>query len=138
MTTLINIILVTSIWCLGITIATQKDMVLHFIRRWAEQKDSKWFEPIVICPWCMPSIHSLIGYSFCFATEIVTVFNWNIVLMYPIVVCGSSVVTGVIWSVYKMIEVKTKHLTNIESLSHFDLKERKEQYKRKKNISYSG
>lgn len=101
MMTLLSLILVTSIWVLGLTIATQKDMVLYFLREEAEKMESKIFEPIIICHWCMPSLHSLVGYVFVFFTGIVDEFTWRVALMYPLVVCGSSLVCGLVWAIYK-------------------------------------
>lgn len=133
MITLLSLILVTSIWVLGLTIATQQDMVLYFLREAAEKRESKIFEPIILCHWCMPSLHSIVGYLFVFGTGIASNFTWKIALMYPLVVCGSSLTCGLIWAVYKKIEVQTEHFKNIEQLSHWDKLDRKKQYSQRTN-----
>lgn len=133
MMTLLSLILVTSIWVLGLTIATQKDMVLYFLREEAEKMESKIFEPIIICHWCMPSLHSLVGYVFVFFTGIVDEFTWRVALMYPLVVCGSSLVCGLVWAIYKKIEVQTNHFNNLEQMSHWDVKDRKKKFSQRVN-----
>lgn len=126
MTTLLSIILITGIWCLGITIVTQPDMGLGFIRVWAESKKSKWFEPLILCPWCLPSVHSMFGYFFGWILG----FNitWNIIMVYPLVVAGASVVSGTVWTICEYLFIKTKYFSHIEKLSYFDLKDRKRGY----------
>ncbi|MBP6478172.1 MAG: hypothetical protein KA290_10675 [Chitinophagaceae bacterium] len=123
---LLQIILLTSIWCLGVTIVTQPDMALGRLREWAEGKESMWFQPLLICPWCLPSIHSIFGYLF--SLLIGVEITWKIIAIYPLVVAGASVVTGLIWSLCTLIFIKTKHFTNIEQMSYFDLKDRKRIY----------
>lgn len=136
MTTLFTIMCITIIWCLGITIVTQPYMALGGVRRWAELKKSKWMEPLILCEWCMPSIHSLIGYAFAVAMRIIPPpFSFTLMVMYPLVVMGSSFITGVLWSVYKLIESKTRHLKNLEQLSHFDISDRKTKFKNARKIS---
>jgi hypothetical protein len=50
--------------------------------------------------------------------------------MYPVVVCGSSVVTGITWALYGLISNATKYFMNAEKLKYFDIKDRKEKYNR--------
>lgn len=129
MSLLFNLILITSIWCIGLTIVTQNNMLLHSVRIWAESKESKWYAPLILCTWCLPSIHSAVGYGFAVGIGIINSFSWRLVFMYPLVVMGASFVTGIVWSVYELISIKTQYYTNIEQLSYFDLKERKKNYK---------
>lgn len=129
----LQLILITTIWCLGITVASQEGMIIHGIRKWADAKESKWAMPAITCIWCMPSIHSLAGYGFSIGVGVISSFSWSLVFMYPLVVCGASFCSGFIWAIYEMIAIKTKHISNIESMSYFDLKERKQSYK--KNVT---
>lgn len=125
---LLQIILLTSIWCIGIKIVTQDGMLLAVVRKEAEKRfelGSVIYDPLVLCEWCMPSIHSVFGYGFAVAIGVVDHFSWRLILMYPLVVMGASLLCGMIWATYKMIEIKTKHFEHIEQLSYFDLKERK-------------
>ena len=132
MTWILIWIAITSIWVLGITIATQEGMVFYKLREWAQKKGMKIFEPIVLCIWCMPSIHSFIGYFFCVGTGLLSI-DWHQVIAYPIVVSGSSLVSGIVWTWYKKLEVHWKHLTNIERISFYDLKDRRRENWEKNN-----
>ena len=128
---LIKIIFLTSVWVLGLTIVTQPEMALGEFRRWAEIKRRAIFEPIILCEWCMPSIHSLIGFAFAFALHVIPFkFSWDYVLMYPLVVMGSSFVCGMLWNSWKLLEVKISYFSNIEKLAHYDVADRKSRYKR--------
>jgi hypothetical protein len=128
---IISLILITTIWVLGLTIVTQEGMLLFSIREWANKKHeagNKWMEPVIICYYCMPSIHSLIAYLFAIGIGIITSFEWKLVFMYPLVVMGSSLLNGIVWGIHKMIETKTGYFENMEQLTHWDIMDRKKQH----------
>jgi ABC-type spermidine/putrescine transport system permease subunit II len=113
---LMKLILITAIWCLGIKIATAKGMILEGLGEWAEDKveqGHKIFEPLLVCPWCMPSIHSAIGYLFAFSIGVVADFKFELVIMYPLVVMGASVVTGLTWTIYETISQVYQYFKNL-------------------------
>lgn len=115
MIVLIKLILITSVWVLGLTIATQEDMVFGNLRRWAEGQDKKIYETIILCEWCMPTVHSLFGYCFAIATGIVSDLNWGTIIMYPLVVMGSSIVCGITWSIYNMIDSISQYFKTLNN-----------------------
>lgn len=131
MISIFSLIAITTIWILGLTIVTQPGMGLHSIRKWAEGKESKVFQPLILCPWCMPSIHSLAGYFFAVIIGVVEL-NFNIAFAYPIVVCGSSFCAGFLWTIYTKTEAHLKYLQNIEKLTFWDIKDRQELHNHKK------
>jgi hypothetical protein len=100
---LLKLIALTSIWVLGLKIVTSEGMILS---KWADYGKKKVeegkliFEPLIVCEWCMPSIHSLFGYGFAFALGILPV-SWALLFIYPLVVMGSSIVAGLTWGSYK-------------------------------------
>ncbi len=107
MISLFSIIAITSIWVLGIKIATAEGMVLESVGNWAINKavsGKRIFEPLLVCHWCMPSIHSLFGYGFFFA--LTGSMSWGLVACYPIAVMGSSLLCGLIWGVKSIMEQK--------------------------------
>lgn len=130
MTLIFELILLTSILVIGWTIITQPEMGLYFLREWAETKESKLLNATMFCHWCMPSSWSLIGYLFAALIGLIDSFSWSLVFMYPIVVCGSSFLCGLLWAVYKKIEIETKYYHNEEQNVYFNLKDRKARYKR--------
>jgi hypothetical protein len=122
---LIKLILLTTIWNLGVEIIFSDGMGLENVRKWAEEKKSKWYEVIFWCVWCRPSIHSLIVYAAAIGIGLIKVFSWKLVVIYPFVVAGSSLLSGVIWSIYKLIEIKSLYYKHKEQNEFFDLKDRK-------------
>lgn len=100
---LAKLIIITSILVLGYTASSQEGMILYPIRKWAETKKSKIYEPLFLCHWCAPSIYSVLGYFFIWIIGNFSSFTWNEVAIYPLVVCGSSMVNGLVWATYKCI-----------------------------------
>lgn len=102
----LNIILILSIWCLGIKVVTAKGMILQGLGEWGNGKvedGHKIWEPLLVCPWCLPSFHSLIGYSFAIGLGVIDKFEWRLVIMLPLVIMGASVVTGLTWTIYETV-----------------------------------
>jgi len=125
-----DLILLTSIIVIGITVVTQEGMLLFWVREWAEEKKSKIFDALIRCIWCMSSVWSLIGFLFASLIGVINHFSWHLIFIYPIVVCGSSFVSGFFWTLYKKIEIQIKVYENEEQNLFFDLKDRKAKYKR--------
>lgn len=100
---LLKLILLTTIWCLGMKILTSEGMILEKLGRHAHGKVSEGrliYDPLIACEWCMPSLHSVVGYFFAVVLGVVTVFSWRLVIIYPLVAIGASVGTGFIWNAY--------------------------------------
>lgn len=131
-----KLILLCHIWVMGITIATSEGMIFYSWRVWANKKieaGQRIWETIFTCHWCAPSIHSLVAYLFAFILGIIVKFEWNLVFIYPLVVMGTSLLNGIVWSVYKLIESATKYYVNAEKLKYFEIKDRKTKYHEKVN-----
>ena len=123
MITLLSIISITSIWVLGLTIATQEGMILYSIREWGDKihsKGNKWIEPIILCHWCMPSLHSIVGYAFAYKIGVIDFVSWQIVFMYPLVVMGSSMLNGLVWGIHKLIENKSSYYEHVENIERME------------------
>lgn len=109
---LFKLILLTSVWVLGVRMVTDKGMLLEDWRKWAENKHAKIYEAIVLCHLCMPSLHSSVGYLFGFGLGIAGVFEWKYLLLYPLVVMGSSMLNGIVWGVFKTFTAMSKYFEN--------------------------
>ncbi len=109
---LIKLVIVTSLLILGYTIASQEEMVLHSVRVWAEKKYDegwRWLKPVFLCIWCMASVWSLFGFVFAYQLGFIKCDSWNILWYYPLCVCGSSLLSGLTWTIYTTINaVKDK------------------------------
>lgn len=132
-----KLIVITSIWVLGLTIVTQKGMALYNFRQWAETKKSLWFEPIILCEWCMPSIHSLIGYAIAIGLGVINHFSWSLVVAYILVVMGSSVVSGMTWALYSLIAKLIEYYSHVEKLAYFDVDDRKKAFQRRQSQTHN-
>lgn len=117
-------ILFTSILVLGAKIVTHEEMALNSLLVLATNKKSKWFEALLICAWCMPSIWSIFGYAF---ANLYLGFTWNIakcnLVFYPIIVGAASVISGITWTlILYFIELlnSIKMKNEIFKLEHYD------------------
>ena len=98
---LIQLIIITSIWCLGVKIITAEGMILQKLGVYAKQQVDKGnivWDALVNCEWCLASIHSLLGYLFALGIGVITKFEWRLIFMYPLVAMGTSLLTGMIWN----------------------------------------
>lgn len=129
---ILSLIVVTSFWVLGLTIVTQKNMLLGSIRKF-EKEGVNILDAVIFCPWCMPSIHSAIGYLICHFSGVIN-FQLKMLVAYPIVVCGSSLVCGLIWTMYEKMLIEKDYYENVEKLSYFDIKDRKGNFQRSNGI----
>lgn len=114
-----KLIFILSVWCLGVKISTANGMIFERIGDWGERKVDegyKIFEALIVCPFCLPSIHSLFAYSIAFGLDILKFeFDWKLLIMWPIVVMGSSIVSGFTWTAYQTInQVKEKNEMEVE------------------------
>lgn len=107
MITLFELIVLTAIWVLGWTIVTQQGMLLYSFREWAEEQNSRLLEAVILCPWCMPSLHSVFGYIFAFSLGLLPP-EPGMLFIYPLVVMGSSLCSGIIWMLYQYLSAKTE------------------------------
>ena len=138
MVLIFKVIVLTVIWCLGLKIVLSQGMVLEkigkFITHKVEVEHKKIYEPIGYCEFCMPSIHTLFGIAFGLASKTIS-FSWNIVILYPIFVMGSSFLTGIIWNAYGFLKTKQslaesqiKLTDKQEEVTHFEVRDRKANY----------
>lgn len=102
-----KLIIILSIWVLGIKIATAEGMRFQSLGEWGQKKVDegyKVFEALIVCQWCLPSFHSLFAYGFAFCLGIIPFeFDWKLIIMWPLVVMGASLTSGLTWTIYQTI-----------------------------------
>ena len=55
------LILITSLWTVGIFLATSEGEILHGVKvGFQKALGEKWSQPFISCPYCMPSVHGLL------------------------------------------------------------------------------
>lgn len=134
------------IWVLGFKIATSEGMIFESIGKWGEEKEEegyKIFKGLITCQWCLPGFHSIFAWTFAFILGgIQFEFNWKYLVMWPVIIMGTSLLTGLTWTIYLTInqvreknEIEAKYFEHAEEMIYFDLKERKESHisEKKKN-----
>ena len=140
---IIKIIAITFFLVMGYTIVTQEGMALYGIREWAARKKdagSKWANPLFLCHWCQPSSVTIISFLIGFAFNWICHFSWRLLVAYPICVGGASILCGLTWAIHEYLsaaianqEIQKKYYDNVEQLSFFDVKEKKQNYHNRKN-----
>lgn len=116
---ILKLILILSIWVLGVKIVTAKDMFLQSVGDFGQRKVDegyKIFEAIIVCPFCLPSIHSFFAYGIAFGMDILKFeFDWKLIIMWPIVVMGASIMSGFTWVGYQTInQIKEKNEIEVD------------------------
>ena len=132
-----KIITITVIWVLGFSLVTSEGMLLHGLRKYAEERKLLIWDPIVLCVWCMPSIHSLIGYLFAFGIGVIDHFSLKLVIMYPLVVMASSFLSGILWSINKLISEAALHHKNAAERDYLSVKDMKRKYNKAKHAEWT-
>lgn len=103
----LKLIAITFVWVMGIKISTADEMVFERLGKWGQRKvdeGHKIYEALMVCPWCLPSIHSLVGYAFAFGLNVIPFeWDWKLLIRYPLVVMGTSFLSGNIWNIYETI-----------------------------------
>lgn len=103
-TMIIKIVFITSCLIWGVKVATQPGMVFEKLGAWAEnqlERGRKIWDTLLLCPFCMPTVYSAFGYGFAYLLGIIK--SWDVLYAYPIVLCATSMVSGIIWTVFKLI-----------------------------------
>lgn len=124
------------VWVLGVKISTSEGMVFEKLGNWGEKKEEEGYKimkGLITCQWCLPGFHSIIAWAFAFILGgIPFEFNWKYFVMWPIIIMGTSLLTGLTWTIYLTInqvrernEIEAKYYEHVEALAHFDLKDRK-------------
>ena len=132
---LLKLIILTSICVLGFKIVTAEDMALEKLGEWAEKKVNdghKIFE-LIVCPWCMPTLFSWIGFSFACGIGVVENLSWNLLWYYPLCIGGSSLVCGLIWTFYTGMNSKKNYYDNAQK--YYYLQNKKMNNEKRENIS---
>ena len=99
-----QLITICVIWCMGIKIATSEGMIFQKLGEWGENKvedGHKIFEALLVCPYCLPSIHTFVAIGLAFGIGIIDTLEWKLLFMYPIVVMGSSFINGYLWGMHR-------------------------------------
>lgn len=123
-----------------IKISTHDGMLFEKVGKFGEKKIKqgyKIFEALWICEWCMPSIHSLIGFGFGFAIGVIDVFSWKLIAYYPLCVGGASLCCGLIWEFYNLMVANKMYYENGQQyyyLSNKKMKDEKQQNNIKKRF----
>lgn len=103
---LLKLISITFILVMGLKIAMSNDMLLEKIGNYFEDmvdKGYKIFE-LFICPWCMPTLFSIVAHGFAIGLAIIPMeWNWQLLIRWPLIFMASSFLCGNAWNIYETI-----------------------------------
>lgn len=102
---LFKLILITFILVMGLKIAMSKDMLLESVGDYFEDKVKRYkvFD-LFICPWCMSTLQSIVAHGFAMGLGIIAFeWDWQLLIRWPLVVMGSSFLSGNAWNIYETI-----------------------------------
>lgn len=85
--------IILGIWCAGLFVAAQDEMILSLPATWLESKLGFWAKPIITCAPCMPSVHFFILYYSLGAFNIISYTDYYLILSIPIACYNSSLLT---------------------------------------------
>lgn len=128
-----KILVLDIMWVMGFKVITEDGMLLEKVGNWGKKwydKGYKIMDGLIICPFCLPNLHGILFvWPMAFMLDVVPFeWNWKYLIVHIFVACGGSFICGIIWSLYKHLELKHKYLEHKEQNEFFDLKNRKEQY----------
>lgn len=112
---LLKLIFITYIIVVTYIAASQEDMLLSGVRRLAQEAKDDGYKiaQIFLCPWCAPSLFTLIGFACAWGLGVLNVFMLDIFILYFLTVCGASVASGLTWSVYEMVNAKKDYYKSL-------------------------
>lgn len=133
--TILGVGLLVAIWCFGVKISTQEDMLLEKLGNWANKKaenGNKIIEGFLVCEWCMPSFHSvLFVIPLCMILGVIEI-SIKVVFMLPFIIAFGSLLSGLFFNFVMLLNKYYSYIDKLEELSHFDIKDRKTLYYFKK------
>ncbi len=119
----------------GVRISTHEGMVFEKIGEYANnqlEKGYRIWEALVLCPYCLPSVWSLLGVGLYYLINPET--SLRLLFSYPVIVGFTSLLSGMIWSIFEMLWAKKSYYEKAEEKTHLEVKTMKENYFKSKNL----
>lgn len=111
-------IILTYIISMGWKIAISEGMLLEKIGNWGEAMVDKGWKVMnmIVCPWCICTLMSVVAHAAAFGLGILPMeWNWQLLIRWPLVVMGGSLLSGMTWTIYETINrVKERNETQEE------------------------
>lgn len=110
---LLKLILVSVILVMGLKISTSEGMIFENIGNYARRKVEQGYKywDLIACEWCCGTWLSIIAHVLVLKLGIAYFdLNWQVLIRWPLVVMGTSITSGFIWTIYLTLnEVKEKN-----------------------------
>lgn len=130
---IIIIIFFTVAISFAVRVSTTEGMVFEKIGKYAEgelDKGHKYWEALVLCPYCVVSTYSLFGgLTFFLVTGS---FDYHLLFAWPVIIGFSSLVHGMVWSVFELLWAKKAYYEKEEERVHYIVKDMKDNYYKNK------
>lgn len=119
----IKLIGITVVLVLALKIVMSEGMLLERLGFYFEKKideGNKVFD-LFYCPWCMSTLQSIVAHFFAIGLDVIPA-EWNIQLLirWPLLVGGGSIIAGNIWNIYTTInQIREKNQAEAEYYKMF-------------------
>lgn len=118
MIVLFKLITITVIIVLGLKIAMSEGMLLEKLGAYFENKVKDGYKvfDLFICQWCMSTLCSIAAMIFAMGLDIIQFkWDWQLLIRWPLIVMGGSIIAGNFWNVYLTInQIKEKNEIEVE------------------------
>lgn len=114
----LKLIAITVTLVLGLKIGMSDGMLLERLGRFFERKidEGKKVYDLFFCQWCMSTLQSIVAYFFAFGLGVIPFeWNWQLLIRWPLIVLGGSIVAGNLWNLYLTVnQIKEKNEIEVD------------------------
>lgn len=114
----LKLIAITVTLVLGLKIGMSDGMLLERLGRFFERKidEGKKVYDLFFCQWCMSTLQSIVAYFFAFGLGVIPFeWNWELLIRWPLIVLGGSIVAGNLWNLYLTVnQIKEKNEIEVD------------------------
>lgn len=114
----LKLIAITVTLVLGLKIGMSDGMLLERFGRFFERKidEGKKVYDLFFCQWCMSTLQSLVAHGFAFGLGVIPFeWNWQLLIRWPLIVLGGSIIAGNLWNLYLTInQIKEKNEIEVD------------------------
>ena len=131
---MLTIIFFTVSIAFAVKISTSEGMVFEKIGKYAEkelEEGHKYWEALILCPYCMPSVYSLFGGLTFYLVN--GSFDYHLLFAWPVIVGFSSLIHGMVWTLFELLWAKKAYYEKAEEQVHLEVKTMKQKHYENKN-----
>lgn len=119
----IKLIGITVLLALSLKVVMSEGMLLEKLGQFFERKIDEGYKvfDLIYCQWCSSTLMSIVAHFFAFGLGVLPFeWNWQLLIRWPLIVGGSSIIAGNFWNIYLAInqikernEAETNYLKSL-------------------------